>query len=59
MEIATTRMFTITLTEAEACRLIDALADALRHMPDEEATDTPNVTMLADLHDAINNHVFC
>jgi len=57
MEIATTRMFTITLTEAEACRLIDALADALRLF--DVADDTPNVTMLADLHDAINNHVFC
>lgn len=56
MEIATTRMFTITLTEAEACRLIDALADALRLF---DVAAHPHDTVLADLHDAINNHVFC
>ena len=59
MEINTTtvRTFTVTLTEAEAIQLIDALGDALRLF--DEANDTPNVTMLADLRDTIDNHVFC
>lgn len=59
MEINTTtvRTFTVTLTEAEATQLIDALGDALRLFDD--ANDTANVILLADLRDAIDNHVFC
>ena len=59
MEInaTTVRTFTIILTEAEATQLIDALGDALRLFDD--ANDTANVTMLMELRDAIDNHVFC
>ena len=59
MQITTTRTFTITLAEGEACNLIDALQCALTTLEETSSAFTKDTeARLCELHEALNYQVF-